>query len=753
MLQRFIYIKTTGNDVFINTNINFKAVHKGSMEWVDYNSDGNADLMISGSDMNGSVTTNLYKNEGNGKFTLIPAEFPQLFNGRFSWGDYDADGDPDLIIGGSRNSSGHDASTGEHKIFRNDGRNQFTEISTNLQIFLSCNSKWIDLDNDGDLDIVTFGYTENYYSPALLIYYENRGNDLFTELFRDKFMEGVEPISIALGNYDNDGDIDFTQRSQSGENYSNLYRNNFNNINSKPLPPDKFGIKREGTKTILYWNSASDAETPSKALQYNIRVGSSPGKSDIIRPHADLSTGFITMPDLINCRDTFRILKDLPLGTYYYSIQSIDNMLVGSEFSSEQTFEVKEPYSTMDLGTLPLTYASFAVGDYDNDGDYDFVIMGKVDLGASNFTKLFRNNGDSTFSDSGIDLIHADGNAGWADGNAVWGDYDNDNDLDLLIRGDWDNLKAVIYRNDGNGVFTDIGFNENLYTKSLWADFDNDGDLDIMVGNRIFKNFGNDSLSYFKDIKIDGHPVRLAITDYDKDNDLDVLTIASNTELHSNENGSFTKTDNKFYNTFFIIQGSGEVEWSDFNNDDYPDLIITGQDTLFTKKTLIYRNTANGRFIEKDPDIRAVMRGTVLAGDYNGDGNSDIVIAGQSSEIILTVYENDGYEKFKDGYTYLPKQYGDAILAWIDYNNDGYLDIISNYNLLFSNNSNTVKLPPAAPKNLQTEIVGFKVNFSWEKPSQDSHYSYNMRLGTTPGGTEVVSPMANVVTGKRLIPG
>ena len=177
--------ENASNDVFIKTANIFKPVNKGSVEWIDFNSDGYIDLMMSGSDFNGSVTTNLYKNEGKSKFTLVQTDFPKLFNGRFSWGDYDADGDKDLIIVGSRNFQGHDASTGEHKIFRNDGNDHFAEISTDLQLFLSCNSKWIDFDNDGDLDIVSFGYIENYYSKALLIYYENRGNDQFTELFRE----------------------------------------------------------------------------------------------------------------------------------------------------------------------------------------------------------------------------------------------------------------------------------------------------------------------------------------------------------------------------------------------------------------------------------------------------------------------------------------------------------------------------------------------------------------------------------------
>ncbi|MBK9390234.1 MAG: VCBS repeat-containing protein [Bacteroidetes bacterium] len=133
-------------------------------------------------------------------------------------------------------------------------------------------SKWVDLDNDGDLDIAMFGYITSYYSKALLIYYENKGDNQFAELFRKESMESVMPNSISLGNYDNDGDLDFLLQTKNWENYRRLFRNNYNNSNVKPNPPNKFGVKREGTKTILYWNSGSDTETPTKTR--NIISGS-----------------------------------------------------------------------------------------------------------------------------------------------------------------------------------------------------------------------------------------------------------------------------------------------------------------------------------------------------------------------------------------------------------------------------------------------------------------------------------------------
>jgi PKD repeat protein len=737
-----IYLyENIGLKEFINTNINLKAVAKGNIEWIDYNNDGYMDIMASGTDFNGSVTTNLYKNNGNGNFSLINTGFPNLFNGKFSWGDYDADGDDDLIIAGSKIYNAHDNLTGETKIFRNDGNDHFTDISARLQLFFSGTPKWIDFDNDGDLDIVMHGYTSNYVSKALHLYYENRGNDQFTEVFRKESFETVLSKSFSLGDYDNDGDIDYVLFKRAWEDYSSLYRNNYNKNNDKPQPPVSFGVKREGTKTILFWKSGSDTETPHKALKYNIRIGTSPGASDIINPQADLTTGFIKMPDIINCADTFKILENIPLGKYYYSVQSIDNMHTGSEFSPEQSFDVIEPFSILNIGVPTLELSYIKSGDYDNDGDYDFIITGKSNWWSNCITKIFTNNGDSTFTESGIELIQING-------NAEWGDYDNDNDLDLLVNGSDDNKnsKTRIYRNDGNGKFTDIGFDYTMWTQSLWTDIDNDGDLDIISAIRTVKNYGNDSLSYFNDYNQTNYADFLALADWDKDNDIDVSIITPSTRLFLNDNGIFNQMSNQFFNI-----KKGNVNWFDYNNDSYPDLIITGQDTTYKKQTLIYKNTGTGNFVEISPDLRAVIDGSLICGDYNGDGNSDIVMAGFSSDFMLKLYENNSFEGFKDVYTNQSYTPGNSILAWTDFNNDGYLDILTNYSKIFSNNSNTEKIKPKAPKNLQTEISGFEVIFTWDKPDINKGYSYNIRLGTTPNGTEIISPMADVVTGKRLI--
>ena len=92
---------------------------------------------------------------------------------------------------------------------------------------------------------------------------------------------------------------------------------------------------------MLSWAPGTDAETPAAGLTYNLRVGTTPGGVDVVSPLADPATGARAIFDFGNAgSDTRRRLRSLSPGTYYWSVQSVDNRFAASPFAREATFTV-----------------------------------------------------------------------------------------------------------------------------------------------------------------------------------------------------------------------------------------------------------------------------------------------------------------------------------------------------------------------------------------------------------------------------
>ena len=122
--------------------------------------------------------------------------------------------------------------------------------------------------------------------------------------------------------------------------------------------------------------------------------------------------------------------------------------------------------------------ASIAWGDYDNDGDLDILLTGSTSTGG--ISKIYRNNGDNTFTEQTSIAL-----TGVYSGSAKWGDYDNDGDLDILLTGyTGTGSTSKIYRNNGDNTFTEqtsIALTGVYWSSAVWGDYDNDGDLDILM--------------------------------------------------------------------------------------------------------------------------------------------------------------------------------------------------------------------------------------------------------------------------------
>ena len=146
--------------------------------------------------------------------------------------------------------------------------------------------------------------------------------------------------------------------------------------------------------------------------------------------------------------------------------------------------------------------------DYNNDGMLDILVMrgGWLHKNGQMRMSLLRNNGGGAFSDVTREAGLA--RQSYPSQTAAWADYDNDGDLDLFSCSESERpiqFPSQLFRNEGDGTFTDVTFEAGVpnlrYCKgSGWGDYDNDGDPDLYVSNygqenRLYRNNGDGSFT------------------------------------------------------------------------------------------------------------------------------------------------------------------------------------------------------------------------------------------------------------------
>jgi hypothetical protein len=345
-----------------------------------------------------------------------------------------------------------------------------------------------------------------------------------------------------------------------------------------------------------------------------------------------------------------------------------------------------------------------AWSDYDNDGYLDLFVS---NFGTP-FNYLYRNNGDGSFTRVMSGAIATDDTN--SEG-ACWGDYDNDGYPDLFVAVGLGG-NDLLYRNNGDGSFTKIASGPVVQSGGnsrgcAWADYDNDGYLDLFVANELGQNnflFHNNRDGTFGKI-ISGSIVNdggasygCAWGDYDNDGFLDlfVANLNQNNFLYRNNgDGTFSKiTSGGIVNDGGASQGCA---WGDYDNDGFLDLFVANRN----QRNFLYHNEGNGAF-------RAITTGAIVNDigyswspawiDYDNDGFLDLFVvngppAGPGQNDFL--YRNNGDGTFtritaasvaNDG------AIGDGC-AWGDYNNDGFVDLFvttlnDQNNLLYRNDGN-----------------------------------------------------------------
>ncbi len=718
----------------------------GSAEWGDYDNDGDLDILLVGADHIFTTSWSQVVRNDAGVFTDIIAGLPGAMSG--AWGDYDNDGDLDILLTGTNTG-------GSSRVYRNDA-GTFNVIAGTLQHLIG-ESTWGDYDNDGDLDILMMGAYD--YDPYTKIYRNDAGSFVDTNEALTLLYNGC----AAWGDYDSDGDLDILMTGvNSMGHHSIIYRNDSTVANTPPHGPTKIDAVRVGSQVTFSWFATSDTHTPQAGLQYNLRVGTTPGAGDIVSPMSSGTDGHRRVARRGNCgHATSRTVTIAPGTTYFWAVQAIDTAFEGSPFAFEDTDF--ESFTDIGVGLPQVGNGAVKWGDYDNDGDLDIAIIGWS--GSVAASRILRNNG-GTFSQLGAGLVNV------SNGDLDWGDFDNDGDLDLILAGGVGAGAGAtrIYRNDG-GVFTDAAAAlPDVWRGSTdWGDYDNDGDLDVLLTgldvayswfSRVYRN----DAGVFSDIGaglVGVFDSDAEWGDYDNDGDLDLVLcgmdgFTETSKVYRNDGGSFTDIGAAVGNMW-----NASVDWGDYDNDGDLDILMSGTEGS-APRAHIYRNTA-GIFADIGPIFLGIEYGSAQWGDYDNDGDLDFLLTGYNNYDVewTMLYRNEGgaFVRITSGLPDLQS----AAAAWGDYDNDGDLDILlsgyvgGGYQAgIHRNNTTTANTPPNPPSNLQAQLLGTRLlRFSWSPPADGqtptSGLSYNLRVGTSPGASNLYSSMADLSSGWRRL--
>jgi hypothetical protein len=327
--------------------------------------------------------------------------------------------------------------------------------------------------------------------------------------------------------------------------------------------------------------------------------------------------------------------------------------------------------------------AGVALFDYNNDGLPDLYfangarIPDLLKTGSEYYNRLFRNNGDGTFTDvterAGVKA------EGYSMGVAA-GDYDNDGFEDLFVAGVNRNF---LFHNNGDGTFTDVTEKAGLsgidpqHGKPWsicagWFDYDNDGWLDLFVVNYCDWGLDKDPFcgSSRTGRRVYCHPSK--------------FQGLPNTLYHNNHDGTFTDVSLTSGIGRHIGKGMG-VAFADYDNDGYTDVFVAND----TTRNFLFRNNRNGTFSEVGLETGVAYNSDGAALSYMGadfrdvdnDGFPDLFVTAISNE-TFTYFHNVEGRYFED----LTQQSGLARLSiflsgWsngiFDLNNDGWKDLVS----------------------------------------------------------------------------
>ena len=653
-----------GNDYYASTE-------SGAIYQCDLNGDGMLDYVLLNK-QESKVYLMMYQQDGTYSQRLLVEN--QVVNNVYCK-DFDHDGDIDILLPISYSSR---VGFSMLAFFINDGNGGFRlreQSFTEAYDFVDC----MDVDADGFYEIIASADTDGNYNSFEKTVMLDSGTDFFTFEIVDLFDMPIYTYGIVnasengrkvyiLGDVDNDGFTDFY--------FSNFRKMGFgdrqNTAPEKMAAPVAYYDDASG-KLRITWEAGSDAETSACDLTYELRIGTTHGKADILATNSLADGRRRTLEDGNMGRNLYNLFNPSAMdeGTYYIAVQAIDAGGLGGAWSDDAVYQHKKAVADFSISHSEMTTAdTLQLAARRIDGaTYKWDIAdGTVISGEGNRIGVtFNSYGEREI---GLTITLADGSTLTADAKTVdvlmfgnvdegdifidengCGDFNFDGYIDGFTRSP---IGQLIY-NDGKGNFAKVGklFNSDLggYVFGV-LDINKDGYLDFMIdadkGN-VYINSGYDDFSF---------------------------------EYKTQVFSIFDPDTNELIERIDNLYASGEI-LGDINNDGFPERMYSDRNRGFFNV-----GTGNFEFYEMSFETpRKYIEGSYWNNpwrfcDINRDGFIDVITI-QREDDVNDFETSSCYAFIKDptgGYSFedakLMFEVNDRIDPGVcDLNSDGYLDL------------------------------------------------------------------------------
>jgi photosystem II stability/assembly factor-like uncharacterized protein len=356
----------TGGWTFVEAPVNFAPTAHAQSTWADFDGDQDLDLLLVNlAPLTDEGFIRRYRNDGGDVFVgedilgTLSVE-----HGEAQWGDYDGDGDLDVLVAGNLRETDGTYTLAALRVYRNDGE---THVPVEILPCVSCEgwfdltaATWADYDSDGDVDILLTGsYNSGQQIEGRAKIYDNQGGvfvDSGNQLPAPR-ASGSRGGTFSWFEIDGDGDLDYFIAGEyfvpggNGliEAQMHAYRNDAEGQNQAPSSPSDLAARTiQGTgDVVLSWEPATDDLTGSAALTYDL---------ELYRDGIPASTPRrLPQPGSVGAASEWR-LTGLSRGRYTWTLRAVDNAYNGSSIA-QGSFIIDAPVGVEPAVPLPRDFA------------------------------------------------------------------------------------------------------------------------------------------------------------------------------------------------------------------------------------------------------------------------------------------------------------------------------------------------------------------------------------------------------------